>query len=135
MNAAAANETMTLPITTHSMKQTSRAARKDLKNPGLDKIAETPSSALKTGEFQLEAPFAKSVQLVAEFTEWEKKPLNLDKSVSPQTLRQTKSPSFVSRTTAKLTGSQFLCNIFGLRFDGCAAFEVRLSVPPGMSLW
>jgi len=40
----------------------------------------SPVRSLKPGEFQLEAPAAKSVRLAGEFTEWEKKPLDLNKS-------------------------------------------------------
>lgn len=35
---------------------------------------------LQPGEFQLEAPSAKSVKLAASFTEWEKNPLAMNKS-------------------------------------------------------
>lgn len=46
----------------------------------LTHIFENPLDGLRNTEFRMEAPSAKSVQLAADFTEWEKSPLDLVQS-------------------------------------------------------
>ena len=64
------------------MKQTRRPTRTtDRDNKGsMTSVGNSSITDLKPGKFYLEAPFAKSVQLAADFTKWEKNPLDLMKS-------------------------------------------------------
>ena len=58
-----------------------RATRTDsFQNSDLAEYADNSLAELKPGVFRLEAPSAKSVKLAANFTEWEKSPLDMIKS-------------------------------------------------------
>lgn len=61
----------------HTRRRT-RTTNLDKNRPGTNGSSSAPD--LKPGKFRLEAPFAKSVQLAADFTEWEKFPLDLVKA-------------------------------------------------------
>ena len=64
-----------------AMKSARRSARADnSKNDAAGHNAADSEADLKPGEFILEAALAQSVKLAANFTEWEKNPLELTKS-------------------------------------------------------
>lgn len=62
------------------MKQTRRPTKSTDSERTTPRDSAVSASDLKPGEFRLEAPFARSVKLAADFTEWEKNPIDLVKS-------------------------------------------------------
>src|SRR5882724_3753268 len=59
-------------------RQVTRTASRQ--NSGPVENFSDPADDIKPGHFHLKAPRAKSVQLAAKFTEWEKSPLDMTKS-------------------------------------------------------
>lgn|SRR5882724_2893409 len=68
--ARAGNRRIPAPATTKRVPPGKKIAR----------IFENPLDGLRNTEFRMEAPFAKSVQLAGDFTDWEKSPLDLVQS-------------------------------------------------------
>jgi len=62
-------------------RATRSAAAKNLDESNARKPSSHSLIELKSTEFHLEAPFAQSVKLAADFTDWEKFPLDMIKSV------------------------------------------------------
>ncbi len=64
-----------------TMKRSTRATSLPLsKNNGTPVPNAETANALKPGEFILQAPLAKSVKLAGSFTDWDKRPLEMDKT-------------------------------------------------------
>jgi hypothetical protein len=61
-------------------RATRSAASQNLDDSGAGKPLDHSLIELKSAEFHLDAPFAQSVKLAADFTEWEKFPLDMMKS-------------------------------------------------------
>jgi len=63
------------------MKRTSRATSSAApENAAAARPNDELTNLLKPGEFRLKAPLAKSVKLAGNFTDWEKQPLDMDKT-------------------------------------------------------
>ena len=63
-------------------KRATRSETPKNRDGGMEKNSSQPSVELKRTEFHLEAPFAGSVKLAADFTDWEKSPLDMIKAES-----------------------------------------------------
>jgi Glycogen recognition site of AMP-activated protein kinase len=68
-----------MKTTAQARKVTETKKRSAKSGSGAEAAADKPRSSAKRTQFQLQAPKAGSVKLAADFTEWEKSPLQMNK--------------------------------------------------------